>query len=211
MFHIVERILNMLNNKAVVETWFPVPIYTANLSDKFKTQNQKFYEKGLYYKENIEQKVSWKCDTYTSLNSVFLGDEPIFSDLIQEITNCVLDFSFLFGVKKDMKAICNDAWINIASPGQFQEVHIHPNSHFSIVYYVKAPENCGAINFYSYDAHSDMFPIPVDGKTPMAFKVCNYVPTESQLLIFRSNLKHGVNKNFSSEDRVSISMNFTIT
>jgi uncharacterized protein (TIGR02466 family) len=34
-------------------------------------------------------------------------------------------------------------WANINPPGGFNRTHIHPNSLWSGVYYVKTPKNCG--------------------------------------------------------------------
>jgi uncharacterized protein (TIGR02466 family) len=34
-------------------------------------------------------------------------------------------------------------WANINPPGGFNRAHIHPNSLWSGVYYVKTPKNCG--------------------------------------------------------------------
>ena len=192
-----------------IKTWFPIAICNVNLSDKFKDDNQKFYERGLYYKENLKKKTTWECDTYTSLDSADMINDPVFFELIQEISNQVYQFAELFGFKGG-RLVCTDSWINIASPGNFQEIHVHPISHFSVVYYVKVSKNCGNINFYSYTTNSDMFPLPIENnETQLSFNYCNYEPKESQLLIFRSNVEHGVNKNESNEDRVSISMNFT--
>jgi hypothetical protein len=55
-----------------------------------------------------------------------------------------------------------------------------------------------------------MFPLPASVYVPSNYKTCTYTPQESMLLIFRSNLLHMVEKNKSDEDRISISMNFTV-
>ena len=38
-------------------------------------------------------------------------------------------------------------WANINPPGGYNKPHLHPNSHFSGVYYIKAPKNSGQIVF----------------------------------------------------------------
>ena len=38
-------------------------------------------------------------------------------------------------------------WANINPPGGYNMPHIHPNSHFSGVYYIKAPKDSGNISF----------------------------------------------------------------
>ena len=36
-------------------------------------------------------------------------------------------------------------WANINPPGGYNRPHVHPNSHFSGVYYIKAPKNSGKL------------------------------------------------------------------
>ena len=38
-------------------------------------------------------------------------------------------------------------WANINPPGGYNRPHIHPNSHFSGVYYIKATKDSGDIVF----------------------------------------------------------------
>jgi uncharacterized protein (TIGR02466 family) len=101
-----------------------------------------------------------------------------------------------------------DAWINISKPGNYQEYHIHPGSHFSLVYYIKVPENSGRIVFRSHEADKDMFPFDTHKITNINNKTVKLQPNEGDVIVFRSNLSHMVEKNMSNENRVCIAMNF---
>ena len=124
-----------------------------------------------------------------------------------ECTVHVDRFAKQFGVLK-AKAQCDGSWFNISRPGNFQEFHMHAMSHFSAVYYVKTPEKCGNIVFKSHEADTNMFLLPIDESTPYNWSTVFYPAIEGRLIIFRSNLQHMVQKNTSTEDRISIAMNF---
>ena len=46
----------------------------------------------------------------------------------------------------DREPILGNMWANINPPGGYNAPHIHPNSLFSGVYYVKAPKNSGKLS-----------------------------------------------------------------
>jgi uncharacterized protein (TIGR02466 family) len=85
---------------------------------------------------------------------------------------------------------------------------MHSNNHFSAVYYIKTPENCGNIVFKK-DSLDEMFPLPIDEYNEVASYSTRFItPKSGVLIIFKSNIQHMVEKNKSNNDRVSIAMNF---
>jgi uncharacterized protein (TIGR02466 family) len=79
-----------------------------------------------------------------------------------------------------------------------------------MIYYVKAPKNCGNTLFLSGKYFSDMYMAPYDEMTPANYSSYTIIPEESNLVLFRSNIPHMVNKNMSGENRVSLSANFSL-
>ena len=152
-------------------------------------------------------------DTFNTLDYDHLIDQvhdQELKNLINVVTEHVAEFSKEFGVESGV-LMCSNYWFNISETGNYQEYHQHSDSHFSAVYYVQASSNSGNIVFKSFESMFDMCPIPGNLKTFAAFKTCFYTPSNSKLIIFRSNLLHMVEKNLSKEDRISISMNFRLT
>lgn len=208
----MENLLMRTDLMPNIRYWFPTAVYDVNLGDDFINNNSLYYTKAIEYRERYKNNVTWKCDTYTTLDSVDLNNEKEFQSLIKKCKEHVLNFADHFGISnKTGRSIpnlqCKDAWLNIASPGNYQEYHIHGNSHFSLVYYVRTPENCGDLIFRSATA-DNMFPLPKYIITDVNTSTAAYKPEEGRLLIFPSNLSHLVCKNESEQDRVSISMNF---
>lgn len=102
----------------------------------------------------------------------------------------------------------HQAWVNISPPGASNQIHYHPNCHFSGVYYIslKAPE-CGSIFFRDPRVASRMFTAPVTTLNPFTAEEERMRPEEGRMYVFPGWLEHGVDINESSQDRISISFN----
>jgi len=189
----------------VIEKWFPTLIMFSKLNispPMLKSMIDRVYE----IRNNNKIKHEWNCDIYSSLG-VDLSKDEVISPLVDAVTPLVKEFSKSFSVSSN-KLKCVNYWVNISAPGDFQEYHIHPNSHFSVVTYLKTAPGCGDIVFKSFSADSDMFQLPVQDENDNNFSFCRYTPEDLKTLIFRSNVKHMVKRNNSGKDRISVSFNF---
>jgi uncharacterized protein (TIGR02466 family) len=101
---------------------------------------------------------------------------------------------------------CNEAWVNVAMKGDYQEVHNHPKHHFSAVYYINTPNNCGNIMFKREES---MFPLEASNALAN-ISFCQYAAEATKLLIFPSTLQHLVKANKSDEPRISLALNFIL-
>lgn len=102
------------------------------------------------------------------------------------------------------KVKISNAWININSKGHSQEFHVHPMCTFSAIYYIKINNDSGALEIMN---PAEMFSVPEIGNFRNRD---SYQPKEGDLIIFRSNVPHRVLINKSTEDRVSLAMNFVL-
>ena len=107
------------------------------------------------------------------------------------------------------------AWVNINSPGAYNRLHSHPNSHLSGVMWIKSPKDCGVISFDNPNGHQSYTEINSYNEE---FKDQFFVhhaywlpPIEGRMIIFPSHLQHEVNENKSNEDRISVSFNVTLS
>lgn len=102
----------------------------------------------------------------------------------------------------------HQAWVNISPPGASNQVHFHPNCHFSGVYYVSLdPQTCGDIYFRDPRVASRMMTWPVERLTEFTASELRLPPEEGRMYIFPGWLEHGVDENTSDRDRISISFN----
>lgn len=177
---------------------------------QFLGENEKFYEKALLLKSELPASHDWRCNTFSTMKSSYnLAEDPLFKGLVTACEQETNSFSKSFGINKG-QAKCTSAWVNVSEFGSYQEYHHHTNSHFSLVYYVETPLDCGNLVFRSHEQHSDMFPLPEQELTPLSFKTFSIVPKAGEVIIFRSNLSHMVELNRAATPRVSISMNMVI-
>ena len=108
------------------------------------------------------------------------------------------------------KPVLGNMWANINYPGGFNRPHLHPNSLFSGVYWIKAPENSG--NLMIYEPRPGVYttmPNRKEGKLPSElWREVHYKPKAGVAVMFPSWLWHEVKPNESNDTRISVSFNF---
>ena len=134
---------------------------------------------------------------------------PVFKPLVDEL------FQMQREIYKeewlDKEPTMGNMWANINPPGGYNRPHINPNSHFSGVYYIKAPQNSGEIVFNDprSAAHMVMPERVKDIKPPShLWREVRVNPLEGRMLMFPSWLWHCVEPNGSNDIRISVSFNF---
>ena len=130
---------------------------------------------------------------------------------IKNLINEIEKIANLISLKKysiNKKLHISSMWSIINKKGDYNVVHDHPFSILSGVLYLKAPKNCGEIQF-----HNDF----LIGKFVRDQYINNYhvenssnwfLPVkENTMYVFPSWLRHGVKPNLSNDERVIISFN----
>ena len=112
------------------------------------------------------------------------------------------------GIKDSYSRKLENYWVNINGPGRFNKAHLHPNSVFTGVYYVKAEKNCGNITFHNSSDKEFTLQTYVDKPNQFSMTNVNYEPVVGRVIIFPSWLQHSVDSNMSNTDRISISFQF---
>ena len=110
----------------------------------------------------------------------------------------------------DRRPKLGNMWANINYPGGYNRPHVHPNSLFSGVYYVKANKNSGV--FIANDPRpgmQTMMPSRKPGKPPKhLWREIHLEPIPGRIIMFPAWLWHCVEPNQSNDIRISISFNF---
>ena len=109
-----------------------------------------------------------------------------------------------------LKPVLGNMWANINYPKCYNRPHIHPNSLFSGVYWVKAPKNSGNLMVYDPRPGIQMaMPNRKEGKLPPElWREVHYEPVAGRCIMFPSWLWHEVKPNESNQTRISVSFNF---
>jgi len=192
------------------ELLFPTPIYMKTIKDS-KKLNKYLYPliKAWSKRDKSETKTNagggWHSPTSMNLQTEY---KPLTKEL----------FAMQYEIYKDygmeLKPGLGNMWANINYPGSYNKQHIHPNSQWSGVYYVKVPKDSG--NLYVEDPRPGpniLLPRRLNGLPRPLWRVVIYEAIEGQLIMFPGWLSHGVEINESKEKgekgwRVSVSFNF---
>ena len=134
--------------------------------------------------------------------------KPEYKPLVDEL------FIFMKDIFKeewlDREPILGNMWANINPKDGLNQPHIHPNSLFSGVYYVKSNPQAGRLKIYDPRAGVQIvMPVRKKGKLPKhLWRECHLDVKEGRTIIFPAWLWHCVEPNESNDIRISVSFNF---
>jgi len=192
------------------EILFPTPVYFKMVENPQKMNNYLFpLIKAWSKKDKSEEKTNagggWHSPTDMDTKKEY---QPLINEL----------FTMQYAIFKDygMQPTpgLGNMWANINYPGSYNKQHMHPNSQWSGVYYVKVPKNSGSLFL------EDPRPGPniilsrrMKGIPKQLWRVVIYPAIEGQMIMFPAWVPHGVQINESKETgekgwRVSVSFNF---
>ena len=192
------------------EILFPTPIYFKMVKDP-KKLNKYLYPliKAWSKKDKSEIKTNAGGGWHSPTNMNFKEEyKPLTDELFTMQEEIYKDFGMA------PKPGLGNMWANLNYPGSYNKQHMHPNSLWSGVYYVKVPEKSGRL--FVEDPRPGpniMLPRRLESLPKALWRVVLYPAIEGQIIMFPSWLSHGVEVNTSKEKgekgwRVSISFNF---
>ena len=142
-----------------------------------------------------------------------IADEKILKESSAMLTTHLANYlSYLQNEMQVLKVRLANCWINENYKFSYNKTHVHPDTSFSAVYYIKTNANCGDIEFYNENSvvnfmnnYNEYFPDSSDFHSQFSI-----TPVQNDLIIFPSYLKHGVTQNLSDDPRVSIAFNLQL-
>ena len=186
----------------IVEQFFPTLVYgkDINLNNDFLAR------------EVVEWSKRDPGETRTNMNGwhspTTMHQIPVFKPLVDELFNMqheIYEQEWL-----DRKPKLGNMWANINYTGGYNRPHVHPNSLFSGVYYIKTPSNCGKIVITDPRPGAQLnMPTRINGEPPRhLWREVHLDAKEGRIIMFPSWLWHGVEPNQSNDIRISVSFNF---
>ena len=137
-----------------------------------------------------------------------MANKPEYQQLVKELLKMqeeIFDNEHL-----DRSSRLGNMWANINPPGGYNAPHIHPNSLYSGVYYIKAPKDSGDLVFND-PRPGEQLNMPAIKKGPPPkhlWREVHLAPVEGRIIIFPFYLWHNVEPNLSNDIRISVSFNF---
>lgn len=198
--------------KDEIRAFFPVVIQVSEIEGA-EELNKKLLKSIYEIKETVpnSKPPGWCCEVYTTIRTPYgLLEREDFKGFLAIAKEKVMTYArgLRYDVDKYPPKI-NECWVNVYSASNSQEVHRHPNSVFSGIYYVKAPKGCAPTLFHS-EVSDVMLDPPVVERTPLNVQVQAIEAVEGRMVIFRSWVRHGVLPSPIDDDRVTISFNVTM-
>jgi len=183
------------------ELWFPSVVwsgiihYPDNEAIKDFAYQKKIHDPG----RNVSNAGGWQSQDIKQGECSAIDAFTV--NLEKEINECCMQTGL-------PKLQIYNIWININPPSSYNSLHDHAGSVLSGVYYVDASDNQGNLRIERSDNAEYFLPVQPDKITYFTATANKYRAKTGALYIFPSWLKHSVEQNKSTTDRISISFNY---
>ena len=190
----------------ITEYYFPTPVYIQKIPN---AEELNFYlEKNILQWNKKDPKGVNKTNVNGWHSKTDMNKREEYNPLTKQLFNMqeeIFEKEYL-----TEKPVLGNMWANINYPGGYNRPHLHPNSLFSGVYWIKAPEKSGNLMLYEprQGAQCTM-PNRKKGKVPPElWREVHYQPKAGTVVMFPAWLWHEVQPNKSNDIRISVSFNF---
>ena len=196
---------------------FSTPLYQAKLSEVGKIDMLELEKSCWSIAQDDEAGQKWSEENnypgytrYASLSDL-TWRSPIFEELKNLLDLHINRFSSELDFDLEGRGLkLEDVWINILAEDGNHSAHIHPNSVISGTIYISMPPKTSAIKFED-PRHPMMMAAPARLSSAKEYlKPFIYInPLVGEILLWESWLRHEVPTNTSSQERISISFNYS--
>jgi uncharacterized protein (TIGR02466 family) len=177
---------------------FAVPVYRASLARAFSRQEMEFFKQAL-------QGAVPAINNQSSVDKRVLAS-PVMADIRSFVEAHLAQYQqTVFNTSNQVKLQITQSWLTMSGKGQSHHVHTHPNSVVSGVLYINLAPVDG-INFYR---NEDNIWYELVKQQDNYYNAYQYFvqTTVGDLLLFPSNVRHGVREVTEDVQRVSLSFN----
>jgi len=212
MNNIAELIKNSNSNTSSpftssVKALFPVPVGIYHINNFKNTYFEIDVVDTAIFEENKTQEGVYNTKSNQVLNNPKLKD---LKESIDSIVHHYLFDTLYFPRSIKPELVCS--WAAIGLGGSRVKQHMHTNSVYSGVCYLKSEGNAGRLTFHSGD-NANTFCSPtvkpiVDKPINLNSDTWSVLPKTGDVFIFPSHLEHSVSENDSEENRGILAFNY---
>ena len=190
----------------ITEYHFPTPVYIKDVPNA--VQLNQYLEQQILKWNKVDPKGVSKTNVNGWHSNTDMNEKKEYNVLTKELfamQDEIFKAEFL-----DQKPVLGNMWANINYPGGYNKPHLHPNSLFSGVYWIKTPIKSGTLMLYDPrpGIHTTM-PNRKKGQLPsQLWRDIHYEPVAGRIIMFPAWLWHEVRTNESNDTRISVSFNF---
>lgn len=139
-----------------------------------------------------------------------LHELGVFASLVTFIGRSVRDYLQCLDIADELEIRPQCCWATFSEQGEGLDMHDHPNSDISTVFYLDADEASGPVMFRDPRPAARLHDFNVHSRTPLNRHAWPIHPQPGLLLVFPSWLEHRVEPNRSVATRISIGLNATL-
>jgi len=186
---------------------FKTPLFTCNL-DSTRHMVPKL-EKYAYHHEKYEsgRNVSNIGGHQTPFLSI--EKEPLYKELIELIIPEIKGVCVAMNYHSDKQISIGQCWININRKGHLNMPHIHPNTDFAGIYFIKTDSNT-PIGFKNPDPMIQQYEYRYTDYNAYNTEGHIYYPKDNDFIMFPSHIPHWVDENKTDIPRISLAFNIKI-
>ena len=189
----------------ITEYYFPTPVHIQEVPNAVEL-NQYLEQKIIHWSQQNKGVSKTNAGGWHSTTDMNLKEE------YNVLTKALFNMQYEIFKKEFLtqKPVLGNMWENINYPGNANRPHLHPNSLFSGVYWVKTPENSGNLMLYEPrpGVHTTMPNRKERKLPPELWREVHYQPKAGTVVMFPAWLWHEVRPNQSDDIRISVSFNF---
>ena len=186
----------------IIEKFFPTIVYGKDV----QLDNNKLAQDIVNW-SNQDKGVS-KTNYKGWHSTTDMGQKPEYQQLVTELLR--MQKEIYNNEHLDRHARLGNMWANINPTDGMNQPHIHPNSLFSGVYYVKSQPKAGRLKIYDpRPGVQFIMPTRKPGNPGRdMWRDANIEPVVGRIIMFPAWLWHSVEPNKSNDLRISVSFNF---
>ena len=186
------------------ELYFPTPIYVLDIKDQSINEQ---LEKDILNWYNKDKGIN-RTNVNGWHSKTTMHEMPEY----KRFTDALYEAQKKIYIEEDLDSepFLGNMWANVNPKGGMNRAHIHPNSLWSGVYYVKANKNSGHLKIDDPRSIASMSrPRLKEKQHPIRlWRETSFEPKVGRLIMFPAWLVHAVDPNLSDELRISVSFNF---
>lgn len=193
---------------------FPTPVW---VEDNVGVDRDKIIEFVNYVRK--EDSEGRKVSNNGGWQSHDFIDEVLQNNPLSNLRDKILPMAYYcadeFGFTEYTLRITN-LWINVNNYGNSNDLHTHPGSIFSGVYYLSVPDCCsGRLQFlrdFNYQIMKESWGLGNNFtyNSVMNEVITTFEPTNDSMIIFPAWLSHSVSRSASENERISVSFNIQV-
>ena len=186
------------------ELYFPTPIYVLDIKDQSINEQ---LEKDILNWYNKDKGIN-RTNVNGWHSKTTMHEMPEY----KRLTDALYEAQKKIYIEEDLDSepFLGNMWANVNPKGGMNRAHVHPNSLWSGVYYVKSNKDSGHLKIDDPRSIALMSrPRLKEKQHPMRlWRESSFEPKAGRLIMFPAWLVHCVDPNMSDELRISVSFNF---